>query len=223
MANSKGQRLQFDLDDEDLKLFCEEAEEQLELLDSSLVQLEGEPDAELVAADLPGRAHPQGFERNHRAPEDGDRSPTRWRRCSMRCARGGARRRHAVVDALLAGLDALRVLAQRGRDTRSIPASKPPGSKSELHAVLAGDSDAEAEVAAAPASGALSPSAADAARGRPRCGRHRVPRPRGDCRQLPVAIDPLASRCCRRWRRLGGSWNAGLNAKLSKAAAANSA
>lgn len=46
---AKGDRLQFDLDDDDIKLFCEEADEQLELLDTSLVQLEGEPDPELVS------------------------------------------------------------------------------------------------------------------------------------------------------------------------------
>ncbi|HMO53079.1 MAG TPA: Hpt domain-containing protein, partial [Tepidiformaceae bacterium] len=48
MASTKGQPLQFELDDDDLKLFCEEADEQIELLDTSLVQLEGEPDPELV-------------------------------------------------------------------------------------------------------------------------------------------------------------------------------
>ena len=48
MATTKGQRLQFDLDDDDLKLFCEEADEQIELLDASLVQLEGDPDPDLV-------------------------------------------------------------------------------------------------------------------------------------------------------------------------------
>lgn len=42
MATTRGQHLQFDLDDDDVKLFCEEADEQIELLDTYLVQLEGE-------------------------------------------------------------------------------------------------------------------------------------------------------------------------------------
>jgi two-component system chemotaxis sensor kinase CheA len=45
---AKGQRLQFELDDDDLKMFSEEADEQIELLDNALVQLEGEPESELV-------------------------------------------------------------------------------------------------------------------------------------------------------------------------------
>lgn len=163
MANSKGPSLQFDLDDEDLKLFCEEAEEQLELLDSSLVQLEGEPDAELLqqifraAHTLKGSSATIG----HRKMA----SLTHAMETVLDEVRQGRRTATTrVVDALLACLDTLRVLLNEVV-TRRDSGVETARLESELHAVLAGDSDAEAEVAAAPASGALSPSAADAARG----------------------------------------------------------
>ena len=104
------ERLDFDLDDEDLKLFNEEAEEQIELLDTALVQMEGEPDPELVqrifraAHTLKGSAATIGHSRmadlTHAmetvldAVRQGRRTPDR-----------------DVVDALLAGIDALRELA----------------------------------------------------------------------------------------------------------------
>ncbi len=106
-----GPRLQFDLDDDDVKLFCEEADEQIELLDSALVQLEGEPDPDLVqqifraAHTLKGSSATIGHKKmaslTHAmetvldAVRQGRKSPT-----------------SEVVDALLAALDALRILAQ---------------------------------------------------------------------------------------------------------------
>lgn len=106
---AKGDSLHFELDEEDLKLFNEEAEEQLELLDTALVQLEGEPDPELVqqifraAHTLKGSAATIGhlkmaslthaMETVLDAVRQGRRAPT-----------------SEVVDALLAGLDVLREL-----------------------------------------------------------------------------------------------------------------
>ena len=108
---AKGDSLSFDLDDEDLKLFCEEADEQIEILDGALVQLEGQPAPELVqqifraAHTLKGSSATIGHKRmaslTHAmetvldAVRQGKRAPT-----------------SAMVDALLEGLDALRVLAQ---------------------------------------------------------------------------------------------------------------
>ena len=43
-----GDPLSFDLNDEDVKLFCEESDEQIAILDEALVQLEGQPAPELV-------------------------------------------------------------------------------------------------------------------------------------------------------------------------------
>ena len=107
---AKGQRLQFELDDDDLKMFSEEADEQIELLDNALVQLEGEPEPELVqqifraAHTLKGSSATIGHKKmaglTHAmetvldAVRQGRREPT-----------------SEVVDALLAALDALRVLA----------------------------------------------------------------------------------------------------------------
>jgi two-component system chemotaxis sensor kinase CheA len=110
MATTKGQPLQFDLDDDDLKLFCEEADEQIELLDTSLVQLEGEPDPELVqqifraAHTLKGSSATIGHKKMA--------SLTHAMETVLDAVRQGRRTATAeVVDALLAGLDALRVLA----------------------------------------------------------------------------------------------------------------
>ncbi len=111
MASAKGRRLQFDLDEEDLKLFCEETDDQLEILDSALVQLEGEPDPDLVqqifraAHTLKGASATIGHKKmaslTHAMETVLDAVRT------SRCAPTSE-----VVDALLAGLDALRVLAR---------------------------------------------------------------------------------------------------------------
>lgn len=110
MASTKGQPLQFELDDDDLKLFCEEADEQIELLDTSLVQLEGEPDPELVqtifraAHTLKGSSATIGHKKMA--------SLTHAMETVLDAVRQGRRTPTSeVVDALLAGLDALRVLA----------------------------------------------------------------------------------------------------------------
>ncbi len=110
MASTKGQRLQFDLDDDDLKLFTEEADEQIELLDSSLVQLEGEPDPDLVqqifraAHTLKGSSATIGHKKMANL--------THAMETVLDAVRQGRKRPTSdVVDALLAGLDALRVLA----------------------------------------------------------------------------------------------------------------
>jgi two-component system chemotaxis sensor kinase CheA len=110
MASTKGQPLQFDLDDEDLKLFLEEAEEQIELLDQSLVQLEGEPDPALVqrifraAHTLKGSSATIGHKKMA--------SLTHAMETVLDAVRQGRRAPTSdVVDALLAGLDALRLLA----------------------------------------------------------------------------------------------------------------
>ncbi len=111
MTTGKGQPLSFELDDEDQKLFCDEADEQLQFLDIALVQLEGEPDPELVqrifraAHTLKGSSATIGHTKmaalTHAmetvldAVRQGQAAPTA-----------------AVVDSLLAGLDALRVLAR---------------------------------------------------------------------------------------------------------------
>ncbi|HML98779.1 MAG TPA: chemotaxis protein CheA [Tepidiformaceae bacterium] len=142
MASTKGQRLQFDLDDEDLKLFCEEADEQIELLDTSLVQLEGEPDPDLVqqifraAHTLKGSSATIG----HRKMA----SLTHAMETVLDAVRQGRRRPTSdVVDALLAGLDALRVLANEVV-TRVDSGIETARLEADLHAVLeAPGADAE--------------------------------------------------------------------------------
>ena len=127
MATTKGQRLQFELDDDDLKLFCEEADEQIELLDSSLVQLEGEPDPELVqqifraAHTLKGSSATIGHKKMA--------SLTHAMETVLDAVRQGRKTANAeMVDALLAGLDALRILANEVV-TRVDSGSKPPRSR----------------------------------------------------------------------------------------------
>lgn len=142
MASTKSQRLQFDLDDEDLKLFCEEADEQIELLDTSLVQLEGEPDPDLVqqifraAHTLKGSSATIGHKKMA--------SLTHAMETVLDAVRQGRRRPTSdVVDALLAGLDALRVLANEvvTRIDSGIETARLEG---DLHAVLeAPDADAD--------------------------------------------------------------------------------
>lgn len=105
-----GNLLQFDLDNEDIKLFCEEAEEQLELLDTSLVQLEGEPDPELVQKvfravhTLKGSAATIGHKKMA--------GLTHAMETVLDALRQGEKQATTeMVDELLAALDALRILA----------------------------------------------------------------------------------------------------------------
>jgi two-component system chemotaxis sensor kinase CheA len=163
MATTRGQRLQFELDDDDLKLFCEEADEQIELLDTCLVQLEGEPDPELVqqifraAHTLKGSSATIGHKKMA--------SLTHAMETVLDAVRQGRKQAGSeMVDALLAGLDALRVLANEvitrvdsGIETATLEA--------DLHAVLQAE-DHPTEAAASSAGGGfqLSETAAAAAR-----------------------------------------------------------
>ncbi|MCK9520076.1 MAG: Hpt domain-containing protein, partial [Dehalococcoidia bacterium] len=106
----KGDPLKFELDDEDLKLFLEEAEEQLELLDTALVQLEGEPEQDLVqqifraAHTLKGSSATIG----HRKMA----SLTHAMETVLDAVRQERIQPNTeIVDALLGGLDTLRVLS----------------------------------------------------------------------------------------------------------------
>lgn len=151
MASTKGQRLQFDLDDEDLKLFCEEADEQIELLDTSLVQLEGEPDPDLVqqifraAHTLKGSSATIGHKKMA--------SLTHAMETVLDAVRQGRRRPTSdVVDALLAGLDALRVLANEVV-TRVDSGIETARLEADLHAVLEAPEGDAGESAAASESG----------------------------------------------------------------------
>jgi len=108
---AKGDPLQFELDNDDLKLFNEEADEQLESLDTALVQLEGEPDPELVqqifraAHTLKGSSATIGHKRMAQL--------THAMETVLDAVRQGKKKPTSdVVDALLAGLDALRELAR---------------------------------------------------------------------------------------------------------------
>lgn len=183
MATTKGQRLQFDLDDEDLKLFCEEADDQIELLDTCLVQLEGEPEPELVqqifraAHTLKGSSATIGHKKMA--------SLTHAMETVLDAVRQGRRTPTSdVVDALLAGLDALRELANEvvtrvdsGVETASLEA--------ELHAVLEGET-LHGAPATAPAAAdfVLDDSAIAAARSEMSQG--------SSCYFLEVAIEPAS-------------------------------
>ncbi len=108
---AKGDPISFDLDDDDLKLFCDEADEQIEILDGALVQLEGQPAPDLVqqifraAHTLKGSSATIGHKRMA--------SLTHAMETVLDAVRQGKRTPNsAMVDALLEGLDALRVLAQ---------------------------------------------------------------------------------------------------------------
>ena len=161
---AKGDRLQFDLDDDDIKLFCEEADEQLELLDTSLVQLEGEPDPELVqqifraAHTLKGSSATIGHKKMA--------GLTHCMETVLDAVRQGKKKATSeMVDALLAGLDALRVLAHEvvtrvdsGIDSAPLEA--------DLNAILEGNDLAAAATAptvAAQPSYAMNPEALTAA------------------------------------------------------------
>lgn len=139
-STRKGAPLQFDLDDDDLKLFLEEAEEQIELLDQSLVQLEGEPDPALVqrifraAHTLKGSSATIGHKKMA--------SLTHAMETVLDAVRQGRRAPTSdVVDALLAGLDALRVLANEVV-TRVDSGIETERLEADLMAVLEGDGPA---------------------------------------------------------------------------------
>lgn len=146
MASAKGKRLHFDLDDEDLKLFSEEADEQIELLDTILVQLEGETDPELVqqifraAHTLKGSSATIGHKRMA--------SLTHAMETVLDSVRQGRRAASPpMIDALLAGVDALRVLAEEVV-TRVDSGLDPASLQADLLAILE-EPDAPAEDAAA--------------------------------------------------------------------------
>jgi two-component system chemotaxis sensor kinase CheA len=138
--------LQFDLDDDDLKLFCEEADEQLELLDASLVQLEGEPDPELLqqifraAHTLKGSSATIGHKKMA--------SLTHAMETVLDALRQGRREPTSdLVDALLNALDALRVLS-REVVTRVDSGTETVNLEADLLALL--DGEPVARAAAAP-------------------------------------------------------------------------
>lgn len=134
MATTKGQRLEFELDDDDLKLFSEEADEQIELLDTSLIQLEREPEQELLqqifraAHTVKGSSATIGHKKMA--------SLTHAMETVLDAVRQGRRQPTSdVVDALLAGLDALRILANEVV-TRVDSGVDTAGLEAGLHAVL---------------------------------------------------------------------------------------
>lgn len=111
MATSQSPRLQFNLDREDARLFCDEARELFELLDTALIELEESPDSALVqqifraAHTLKGSSATIGHTKmtalTHAmetvldAVREGRTAPS-----------------HEMVDTLLGSLDALRALTQ---------------------------------------------------------------------------------------------------------------
>jgi two-component system, chemotaxis family, sensor kinase CheA len=152
--------LHFDLDDEDVKLFCDETEEQIELLDASLVQFERRPDAELVqrifraAHTLKGSSFTIGH-----AKMAGLTHAMETVLDAVRLGRMAPSR--PMVDALLAAVDALRVLAQEvvtrvesGVDTEELEATL-------LAIIDAEHVEATADAGPAPASMQLSPAELD--------------------------------------------------------------
>jgi len=149
MAMAKGQPLRFELDDDDLKLFSEEAAEQLELLDSSLVQLEGEPDPDLVqqifraAHTLKGSSATIGHKRMA--------SLTHAMETVLDQVRQGKKQPTSdIVDSLLAALDALRILADEVQ-TRIESGVDIDPLVADLDAALSDDGMAEVAAAIRPA------------------------------------------------------------------------
>ncbi len=137
MAMAKGNRLQFELDDEDLKVFCDEADEQIELLDTFLVQLESQPEPELVqqifraAHTLKGSSATIGHKKMASLTH------------AMETVLDAVRQDRAtptapMVDALLAALDALRLLAQEVV-TRIDSGIDPAPLEADLLAILEAD------------------------------------------------------------------------------------
>jgi two-component system chemotaxis sensor kinase CheA len=147
MAMGKGQPLHFELDDDDLKLFCEEADEQLELLDAALVQLEGEHEPDLVqqifraAHTLKGSSATIGHKKMA--------SLTHAMESVLDMVRQGKLAPGAhVVDTLLLALDALRVLANEVV-TRIDSGTTTERLEADLHAILAGEVEADLPLATA--------------------------------------------------------------------------
>lgn len=119
-------RLEFDLDDEDLKLFSEEAAEQIEVLDVALVQLEADADDELLqrifraAHTLKGSSGAIGHKKMASLTHAMESVLDALRQHRLRPS-------SEVVDALLNALDALRALANEvvtridsGTETQSL-------------------------------------------------------------------------------------------------------
>lgn len=107
---ARGDRLVFDLDAEDVKLFCDETDEQLEILDSALVRLEQDADPALLqrifraAHTLKGSSATIGHTRMA--------SLTHGMETVLDAVRQGTIAPNGeLVDALLQGLDLLRELA----------------------------------------------------------------------------------------------------------------
>ncbi len=152
---SRGTPLTFELDDDDLKLFLEEAEEQLELLDTALVQLEGEPGPELVQAIFRAAHTLKGSSATigHRKMA----SLTHAMETVLDAVRQNRRTPdREVVDALLSGLDALRVLSEEVV-TKVDSGLDPSPLEQELLALLDSPADAPASadsVAVEPVGGA---------------------------------------------------------------------
>ena len=103
---AEGDALAFELDDEDLKVFTEEANDQLEILDATLIQLEAQVSPELVqqifraAHTLKGSSATIGHRRMA--------SLTHAMETVLDAVRQGQRHpTSAMVDALLEGLDSI--------------------------------------------------------------------------------------------------------------------
>ena len=108
---AKGDRLHFELDDDDLKLFYEEAVEQMELLDSALVELESAPSDDLLqqifraAHTLKGSAATIGHMKMAGLTHAMETLLDAIRQGQLEAT-------SPMVDMLLAGLDALRELTE---------------------------------------------------------------------------------------------------------------
>jgi two-component system chemotaxis sensor kinase CheA len=139
---AKGKRLQFDLDDDDVKLFSEEADEQLELLDTSLVQLEGEPDRDLLqqifraAHTLKGSSATIGHKKMAALTHAMENVLDMVRQDKLTPT-------SHVVDVLLSSLDSLRALAEEVR-TKIDSGTEIGHLEEALHAILEGDQAAPA-------------------------------------------------------------------------------
>lgn len=148
-----GTRLEFDLDDEDLKLFLEEAGEQIEVLDVALVQLEADADDDLLqrifraAHTLKGSSAAIGHKKMASLTHAMESVLDALRQRRLRPS-------SEVVDALLAALDALRALANEVV-TRVDSGTETASLEEELLALLDGAPAApEGETLVSPSFGA---------------------------------------------------------------------
>jgi two-component system, chemotaxis family, sensor kinase CheA len=164
---AKGEPIAFELDDDDLKLFTEEADEQLELLDTSLVQLEGEPDPQLVqqifraAHTLKGSSATIGHKKMASLTHAMENVLDMVRMDRLKPTSD-------VVDALLAALDSLRALATEVR-TKVDSGTETAHHEAVLHGILNAEHSAAAPTPTAEAAAAndrpgLSAEVASAAR-----------------------------------------------------------